>query len=144
MPEPLSQLEQLLETLGSQESPGDTQHRYALRRALLRSDVFAANRSAMKWFRVFTVTGSALAGGLVVTVMFISVNAMGSVHNIEPAPVLVQVVESVPVDEVDGTKLASSGEEQPPNVSLVDFSQYITKESMDKWVAAPIEFATVR
>lgn len=62
--EPLN-LEQLLECLGSNETPGDSHHRYALRRALLKSRCFEVNQITAKWLRLFTLTTSAVAGGAV-------------------------------------------------------------------------------
>lgn len=62
--EPLN-LEQLLDRLGSNETPGDTNHRYALRRALLKSRSFEVNQLTAKWLRLFSLTTSAVAGGAV-------------------------------------------------------------------------------
>lgn len=72
--EPLN-LEQLLEHLGSKEIPGDTQHRYALRRALLKSRCFEVNQITARWLKFFTLTSSAVAGGAVAVAFVVMVQA---------------------------------------------------------------------
>ncbi|MFC1788075.1 hypothetical protein ACFLZY_02545 [Patescibacteria group bacterium] len=63
-------IEELLESLGSEETPGDTSHRYALRRAILNSPHFEKNQSNFGWDFVYGLTGSVAVGGLVVVAFF--------------------------------------------------------------------------
>ena len=70
----LLNLEELLERLGSDEIPGDTHHRYALRRALLNSKYFEANLIRHKFYQWFTLGTSLLAGGAVVAVFIVFMN----------------------------------------------------------------------
>jgi len=64
--------------MGSQEHPGDVEHRYELRRSLLCSRFFAPRVS--RWDRMMTFTAPLVAGG-----MMVGVFALMAVHaSIEP------------------------------------------------------------
>jgi len=65
-------LEDLLERLGSSETPIDVSHRHALRRALLNSPYFESHRSSKKWGQIFSYASTALVGGMAVTVVVVS------------------------------------------------------------------------
>jgi hypothetical protein len=69
-------LEELLERLGSKEAPIDCEHRYALRRALLNSPYFESHRQTQKWTRVFGYATSALAGGMAVMIVVVSLQVV--------------------------------------------------------------------
>jgi hypothetical protein len=60
-------LHDLFERLGAEEIPGDSEHRYALRRALLNSRYFAPGQPAVFWMRVVELATPVVAGGIVVT-----------------------------------------------------------------------------
>ncbi len=59
-------IEELLEVVGSQEHPGDVEHRYELRRSLLCSRFFAPRVS--RWDKMMTYTAPLVAGGMMVGV----------------------------------------------------------------------------
>lgn len=67
--EPPVNLDQLLERLGSDEAPGDSKHRYALRRALLNSPVFEPSERSERRSLLFGATASLMAGGMMVAVL---------------------------------------------------------------------------
>ena len=59
-------IQELLEIVGSQELPGDVEHRYDLRRSLLSSRFFAPRVS--RWDRMMTYTAPLMVGGMMVGV----------------------------------------------------------------------------
>lgn len=103
MTDQLSEIEQLLEKLGSNETPGDTRHRYALRRALLRSRRFSANRVTLRLVQFFAVSGSVLAGGLMAVVV-ISVVTTRTVRPGSVATSSATSVSSVPIEVADAQR----------------------------------------
>lgn len=62
----LVNIEELLEIVGSQELPGDVEHRYELRRSLLCSRFFEHRVS--RWERMMSYTAPLVAGGMMVGV----------------------------------------------------------------------------
>lgn len=98
-------LEELLERVGSHEVPGDTKHRYALRRALLRSRYFETNRATAKAMRIFGMTTSIVAGGAVIAVFVLAIRVSvpqinaGSAKVAKEAPSLMPPLEMVSIDE---------------------------------------------
>lgn len=136
MKEPTSNLDQVLRQLASEPVVIDPRHRYALRRALLHSQTFTSNRIVTRWFQVLSVTGSALAGSLVVAVVVVSVSVVrpGSVGGTGS----VQVVESELLLADNEVELVHN--EVLPRVQTVDFSEFVTKASVDKWIVAPETF----
>ena len=59
-------IEELLEIMGSQEHPGDIEHRYELRRSLLCSRFIASHIS--RWDRMMSFTAPLVVGGMMVGV----------------------------------------------------------------------------
>ncbi len=79
-----SKLEELLVELGSQDVPGETEHRYALRRALLNSHLFdGPSRATVLWMRLVRLRAPLLAGGIAVSAFIIvfSLNGAGELES---------------------------------------------------------------
>jgi len=62
-----------LERTQASDVPEDPSHRYALRRALLKSSFFERNRFRLVWTRFFMYTTSVVAGGAVVAILVVGV-----------------------------------------------------------------------
>lgn len=79
-----SNLEELLVELGSQEVPGETEHRYTLRRALLNSHLFdEPSRATMFWSQLVRLRAPLLAGGIAVSafVIVFTLNSSGGIES---------------------------------------------------------------
>ncbi len=118
-------IEDLLERMGSQEHPGDPQHRYELRRQLLCSRFFEDCNRQSRWDRLFTYTAPLVAGGMMVGVLVVFAAAWP-----QDTATIQQQVASQPVAEasmeladitVDVTEFVSDAE--APTVRLADFEQ---------------------
>lgn len=151
MPTELPKLEQFLEQLGSKETPGDTRHRYALRRALLNSSVFESNRVAARWYHVWTVTSSVVTGGVVVAVIVVSVVSWSGAPDVSVAAAsaedTVEVADDVQPDDQyrdEQVLAAAAPSEEVPAVSMAAFSDLVPVEPVVHFMRAPIDFAISR
>jgi len=125
----LTNIEQLLEKSGSNDVLGDSNHRYALRRALLRSREFDSNRvSFERWERLWSFTGAVVAGSAVAIVVVFSVSTVitpGGRTLTRETPVAVEVVEVA----VEDTEMLAHQEGSPAEAEKIrwaDFEQMMT------------------
>jgi len=118
----LTNIERLLEKFGSEEAPGDSKHRYRLRRALLRSQVFEINRiSADRWERMWSLTGAVVAGGAVAVVMVVSVKAV--VVPVNSSSFVADVGQTIQVADAEVAR-----ESEEPN-EVMDMSLFVNHAS---------------
>ncbi|MCR4314142.1 MAG: hypothetical protein NUV84_02770 [Candidatus Uhrbacteria bacterium] len=93
-------IQELLEIVGSQELPGDVEHRYELRRSLLCSRFFEHRVS--RWERMMGYTAPLVAGGMMVGVFALMAANVSIEPEIGPQTVssstLVAQTPSMPVD----------------------------------------------
>ncbi|MBI4598956.1 hypothetical protein HY734_02030 [Candidatus Uhrbacteria bacterium] len=122
-------IEELLEVVGSQEHPGDVEHRYELRRSLMCSRFFAPRVS--RWDRMMTYTAPLFAGG-----MMVGVFALMAAHvSMEPevGPQTISSKSSVVQASVSQTQVEPIHVEDflsdpfEPTVALADFETEETK-----------------
>lgn len=115
-------MQELLEIVGSQEFPGDVEHRYELRRALLSSRFFSPRVS--RWERMMGYTAPLVAGGMMVGVFTLMAANVSIEPEIGPQTVsrtsVAQVSEgSTVVTPIRIEDFLSSASE--PTVALADF-----------------------
>lgn len=119
----LLNLEELLEQMGSTEVPGDSTHRYALRRKLLCSRFFGdhCERQA-KINRVFTYTAPLFAGGAMVGmfVLFASFTTFDSgAVEVTATAEIVEMASTPTMANIEINEFVSSPDE--PKVQLAEF-----------------------
>jgi hypothetical protein len=118
-------LEELLEHMGTDEVPGDSVHRYALRRKLLCSRFFGdhCERTA-KINRVFTYTAPLFAGGVMVGmfVFFASFTSFDSgAVEVSTSAEVVEFVEMPAMANIQVNEFVSDPAE--PKVQLAEFER---------------------
>lgn len=121
-------IEELLETMGSVDLPGDPSHRYELRRKLLCSRFFgfvSEHNKITRWDRVFTYTAPLIAGGMMVGVFVLFATSSVEEEREEHSILQTQIVESHTQEEVIPEVSPQTNEfiSDPlePKVKLVDF-----------------------
>jgi len=136
MPRKPLNIENLLEQMGSQELPGDPEHRYELRRRILCSRFFEDScvRSS-KWDRLLTYTVPLFAGGMMVGVL--TLVAVYSPIEAEVGPQTgassIEVVQLTPVKTMDVAPIVVSdflSDPKEPTVKLADFTVAEEKQSV--------------
>ncbi len=128
-------IEDLLEVVGSQEHPGDTKHRYGLRRELLCSRYFAgACEREQQWNRIFSFTAPLIVGGLLVGVFVMVGNSI-----VDPALVPQNAPIAVVEPEVQANILFAVDLPLEPFSEFVDIGNFVPVEQMVRFV--PIQNA---
>lgn len=140
--EPLN-LEELFERLGSKEIPGDSRHRYALRRALLKSRCFEVNQLTAKWLKAFSITSSAVAGGAVAVAFVMAVQATLSmeVANYEYAAddkrISLQAANSITTTDLAPMEYLNQ-------MQVADFSELLQEQKLRQVLDQNIDLAFTR
>jgi hypothetical protein len=143
---PPNNLEQLLERLGSVETPECLEHRYALRRALLNSPRFERNRFRMVWTRLFTYTATFVAGGAVVAVLVVSVMTVelrGRESLVDSQESGVGSTKAIESDESFVSSDASEADD-PGHVEFVSFTERPDLRHVLEFARPATDFAVAR
>lgn len=137
-------IEDLLERMGTQEVPGEPEHRYELRRALLCSERFECNKTS-RWDRWMSytfplVTGSAVVGVLVFFAATTPLDQLRSTPaNVVPLEVATDINrggDTGPAAHTVATEFLSDPAE--PVVTLAEFDQGTTTKTVQSMKLVPL------
>lgn len=141
-------IEDLLEQMGSQDLPGDSEHRYELRRALLCSRYFGDNCSRQSRWEVFMSYTAPLVAGTVVVGVFafmatsVSPEMMRGTGQVTVAQ---EFQNNEPRFDSQANAAMFLSDASAPLVKLADFAEYSSEPSMIRFVPmTPGTVATVR
>ncbi len=123
-------IEELLEIVGSQERPGDSKHRYQLRRQLLCSRYFEGTcQREQQWNKILSYTAPLVAGGLLVAMFAFVGNSITD-------PAELQGGANVPVASESVQNNFSFAVETPeePFSEFIDYGRLVPVERVVKFV----------
>ncbi|MBI2475042.1 hypothetical protein HYV69_01320 [Candidatus Uhrbacteria bacterium] len=130
----LNQIEEMLERLGSIQTPEETAHRYELRRELLCSRYFNKSIEQQKWNRLMTFTVPLFAGGALVVVFTIASVTINESSQTES-----------PIVSRSSQMITASTETFDSKIELINSDQFLSPvDEMVKFVpvhTASFEFA---
>lgn len=138
-------IEELLEEIGTHQVPGDPEHRYDLRRALLCSRYFEGGCSRQsRWEILFSYTAPLVAGGVVVGVFAFMAMSVSSpeVLNVVDATTGEVEVATIEVSEEATAALADStvpvsefvSDTSDPLIQLADFENMLPYEDIVRFI----------
>jgi len=134
-----NKIEDLLERMGTQEVPGEPEHRYELRRALLCSERFDCNSKTSRWDRWMSytlplVTGSVVVGALVIFATHIP---MDQLRSTSPGVVPLEMAAQGPTQaSIAANEYLSDPTD--PLIALAGFNPSTTKETVRAMKVTPL------
>ena len=115
-------IEEMLEQIGSQEIPGDSSHRYELRRTLLSSKYFESTSENSRFEKVFSYTVPLMFGGVMMGVLFFTAQAfVPTTGNNDP---LSGQMAQLQMEDVDNSYIPVPDDFIDPSNSVVEFADF--------------------
>lgn len=134
-------IDTLLQRLGSHEIPGDSEHRYDLRRALLRSTYFEVNRKKQQWSKWLAMSTTIFAGSMMVLVISVGITQMPAGQQL---PVSSDLPATVLVSDKVRPAISEFVDDTRSDIRFVDMSPDRVRQDVQRAFEPAISFATVR